>query len=48
MPAGDMVTALRDHRYRAIDGPPALHLEAETKLGARRAVDVCSGVDRQY
>jgi NitT/TauT family transport system substrate-binding protein len=44
MPAGDMITALRDHQVSAIVATQPYILQAETELGAVDLFDVCSGV----
>jgi NitT/TauT family transport system substrate-binding protein len=44
MPAGQMITALRDHQVSAIVAPQPYILQAETALGAVELFDVCSGV----
>jgi NitT/TauT family transport system substrate-binding protein len=44
MPAGDMITALRDHQVSAIVATQPYILQAETQLGAVELLDVCSGV----
>jgi len=44
MPAGNLITALRDHQVSAIVVPQPYILQAETTLGAVELFDVCSGV----
>lgn len=44
MPAGNLITALRDHQVSAIVAPQPYILQAETALGAVELFDVCSGV----
>ncbi len=44
MPAGNLITALREHQVSAIVVPQPYILQAETALGAVELFDVCSGV----
>ena len=44
MPAGSMISALRDHTVSAIVATEPYILQAETQLGAIELLDACSGV----